>query len=321
MGCDSESSEFIQPGSEDDVVPPDCESPASSVSSQHSVLLEDDPALWQKQLPDSAHCSIVQRGPLQVKDRIFPRNEDGRRFTSSNYYMQMKNGEQISRSWLVYSEKKDCVICFCCRLFGSRGRSNQLSEDGCNDWKNLSALLRQHEKSPEHIANMDAWHNLSQKLQTHTAIDQVNQNLLSLEVNCWKEVLRRLIAIINHLAERNLAFRGHSDRLFEPGNGNFLGQVQLMAEFDPVMREHLMRSQAKELSDNYLSKHIQNELISLVAKSTIDAVVEKVKKAKYYAVIMDCTPDLNHNEQLSVVLRIVNCETSKGALCWFPSGT
>ncbi|KAL7384364.1 hypothetical protein ABVT39_000756 [Epinephelus coioides] len=150
------------------------------------------------------------------------------------------------------------------------------------------------------------------KLQTHTAIDQVNQNLLSLEVNRWKEVLTRLIAIVNHLAERNLAFRGHSDRLFEPGNGNFLGQVQLMAQFDPIMREHLRRSQAKELSDNYLSKHLQNELISLVAKCTIDAIVEKVKKAKYYAVILDCTPDLSHNEQLSVVLRIVNCETSKG---------
>lgn len=94
-------------------------------------------------------------------------------------------------------------------------------------------------------------------------------------------VLTRLTAIVYHLAKRNLAFRGHSDRLFEPGNGNFLGQVQLMAQFDPIMREHL-RSQDKELSDNYLSKHIQNELISLVAKCTIDAIVEKVKQAKYW---------------------------------------
>lgn len=38
----------------------------------------------------------------------------------------------------------------------------------------------------------------------------------------------------------------------------------------------------------------------------------KVKRAKYYAVIMDCTPDISHNEQLSVVLRIVNYELHKG---------
>lgn len=206
LGCDSESSEIMQPGFEDDVVPSDCESPTSStlqVSGQHSVLLEDDPTLWPKQLSDGVRCSTVQRGPLQLKDRIFPRNEDGRRFTSSNYYIQRKNGEQISRSWLVYSEKKDCVICSCCRPFGNRVRSIQLTEDGFNDWKNLSAHLRTHEKSSEHIANMDAWHNLSQKLQTHTGIDQVNQNLLSLEVNRWKEVLTRLMVIVNHLAEHN----------------------------------------------------------------------------------------------------------------------
>ncbi len=204
------------------------------------------------------------------------------------------------------------VICFCCRLFGNKEKDTQLSGDGFNNWKNLAAHLRQHERSDEHITNMVTWHNLSQKLQTNTAIDQINQDRIALEVNHWKEILRRRFAIVNHLADHNLSFRGHSDRLFESGNGNFLGQVQLMAQFDPVMREHLRRIQTKELSDTYLSKHIQNELISIVAKCTTDAIVERVKTAKYYAVIMDCTPDLSHNEQLSVVLRIVNCELSKG---------
>lgn len=113
---------------------------------------------------------------------------------------------------------------------------------------------------------------LSERLKTNTAIDQVSQKLLSLEVKHWKEVFRRLTAIVSHLAEHNLAFRGHSDRLFEPGNGNFLGQIELMSQFDPVMREHLRRTQANELSDNYLIKHIQNELINILAKSTVDAI-------------------------------------------------
>lgn len=88
-------------------------------------------------------------------------------------------------------------------------------------------------------------------LQTKTkAIDQVHQNLLALEINRWREVLTRLIAIVSLLAERNLSFRGHSERLFEAGNGNFLRQVELMAQFDPVMREHLRRIQAKEQSES-----------------------------------------------------------------------
>ncbi len=158
----------------------------------------------------------------------------------------------------MYSEKNDCVMCFCCRLFGNKEKDTQLSGDGFNNWKNLAAHLRQHERSAEHITNMDTWRNLSQKLQTNTAIDQINQDLIALEVNRWKDILRRLIAIVNHLADHNLSFRGHSDRLFESGNGNFLGQVQLMAQFDPVMREHLRRIQTKLPSDTYLSKHIKN---------------------------------------------------------------
>ncbi|XP_073723533.1 zinc finger MYM-type protein 1 [Misgurnus anguillicaudatus] len=297
----------------DDSASPGCSSDAAAVAiCKNTFTGDDDPALWPKHLTDNECCLLVQRGPVQIKDRNYPKNHEGRRFSNHHFYLQMKNGEKIKRSWLVYSEKNDSVICFCCRLFGNRERDTLLSGDGFNNWKNLSAHLRQHETSAKHIANMDTWRNLFQKLQTNTAIDQVNQDLIAIEVNRWKEILRRLVAIVNHLAEHNLAFRGHSDRLFESGNGNFLGQVQLMAQFDPVMREHLRRIQTKQQSDTYLSKTIQNELISLVAKCTTDAIIERVKAAKYYAVIMDCTPDLSHNEQLSVVLRILNCELSKG---------
>uniref|UniRef100_A0A672T9W0 TTF-type domain-containing protein n=1 Tax=Sinocyclocheilus grahami TaxID=75366 RepID=A0A672T9W0_SINGR len=203
----------------------DCSTTSSHSEQCVTVTLEEDPALWPKHLTDKERCSLVQRGPVQIKDRKYPKNKEGRRFTSSNYYLQMKNGEKIKRSWLMYSEKNDCVMCFCCRLFGNQEKDTQLSGDG------------------------------------------------------------RLIAIVNHLADHSLAFRDHSDRLFESGNGNFLGQVQLMAQFDSGMREHLRRIQTKELSDTYLSKYIKNELISIVAKCTTD---------------------------LSVVLRIVNCELSKG---------
>ncbi|KAL2083656.1 hypothetical protein ACEWY4_021429 [Coilia grayii] len=132
------------------------------------------------------------------------------------------------------------------------------------------------------------------------------------EISHWKMVLRRLFSIVCHLAERNLAFRGHSEHLYEPRNGNFLGQVELMAQYDPVLNEHLMRIKNNERRDHYLSKHIQNEIISVFAQKTRDAIVALIQKAKYYAVIMDCTPDNSHTEQLSIVFRIVNCETDVG---------
>lgn len=86
---------------------------------------------------------------------------------------------------------------------------------------------------------MDVWLTVSQRLKTCTAVDQVNQNLMSLEVSRWKEKLQRLLAIVKYSAECNLALRDYSHRLGESGNGNFLRQVQLMAQFDPIMQEHL----------------------------------------------------------------------------------
>lgn len=76
-----------------------------------------DPDFWPKHLSDNERCELIKRGPGQIKEN-FPVNSDGRRFTDSNYLINMKNGEKISRSWLVYSVKNDSAVCFCCRIFG-----------------------------------------------------------------------------------------------------------------------------------------------------------------------------------------------------------
>ena len=127
-------------------------------------------------------------------------------------------------------------------------------------------------------------------------------------------MLCRIISIICHLAERNMAFRGSTDTLYDPNNGHFLGQVELMAKYDPVMSEHLRRITRHDITSHYLSKDIQNELIVRIGGMVLQSISEKVHNAKYYSVILDCTPDISHVEQMSVILRIVNCvpETEAG---------
>ncbi len=86
---------------------------------------------------------------------------------------------------------------------------------------------------------------LEDRLKSGKAIDSVSQELHVLETQHWKAILSRIIAIVCHLAEHNQALRGHSEKLFKPHNGNFLGQVELMAQFDPIMSEHLRRIEKK----------------------------------------------------------------------------
>ena len=42
-----------------------------------------------------------------------------------------------------------------------------------------------------------------------------------------------------------------------------------------------------------MSKSIQIELINLVAKETKNALLTQLKQAKYYSIILDCTPDIS----------------------------
>jgi len=102
-----------------------------------------------------------------------------------------------------------------------------------------------------------------------------------------------------------MAFRGSSDKRFAENNGNFLQLVQLLGKYDPIMKEHLRRAVKREISDHYCSKTIQEELISLLAKQIIESIVSGLKAAKYFSMILDCTPDVSKKEQMSFVVRYV----------------
>lgn len=76
----------------------------------------------------------------------------------------------------------------------------------------------------------------------------------------------RIVVVVKCLAIHNLAFSGKKkEKLDDDSNGNFLGLIEKIVEFDPINREHFGQIRQKEIHYNYLSHKFQNELIANIS--------------------------------------------------------
>ncbi|XP_047142378.2 zinc finger MYM-type protein 1-like [Hydra vulgaris] len=76
------------------------------------------------------------------------------------------------------------------------------------------------------------------------------------------------------------------------------------------MSKHIQRITTSEIHTTYLGKTIQNEIVELLANKIKNDILAKLERAKYYSLILDCTPDISHMEQMTVVFRFVSATES-----------
>ncbi|KAK9739829.1 protein of unknown function (DUF4371) [Popillia japonica] len=166
-------------------------------------------------------------------------------------------------------------------------------------WKELDQLQIHDEKLPRFIEKR--WKELDQRLKNRNTIDDHLQAVLDTETEYWRNVLTRIISIIKLLSRqclylqavldteteywRNvltriisiikllsrqcLALRGSTEKLYAPDNGHFLKLVEVLAEYDIVMKEHVRKIKYehqtnKNWSVTYLSNTVQDEIITLM---------------------------------------------------------
>lgn len=309
----------------------DTTSSLSAIQYQRRKENFDDIGKWPEHIDDNIRLHLIQQGQeiVQHIDTNFAEMStvtrsdscslkskgETRRLTKDWFYRTLTNGEKVLRTWMAYSPAKASLFCFCCRLFENVSTPNGskfCSSDGFNTWWKLNPKVSSHESSALHIQNYYKWKELETRLQKLQTIDKKEQDIVAKEIKKWQEILIRMFDIIRFLAKQNLALRGHIENDTGTNRGNFLELVNLIAKYDPVLREHLVRSKMSgKISITYMSPQIQNEFISILGNKVRQHIIEQIKKAKYYSIIFDSTPDLSHKDQTSQVLRYVVIENQE----------
>lgn len=291
------------------------ENQEETIHLRRESFVDLDPGKWVFPITDLQRHDLIQNGPyqnLEISDEEYPKDASKRHFSKFHFTRKLSNDETQHRRWLVYSITQDKVYCFPCRLFSHL--QTQMVQGGCCDWKDLSRILQRHEQSPGHMGCMFKWMEFHKGIKHGKTIDMENERLIRESQKYWYNLFERLIDIINYLASYNLAFRGHREsyKLDYSGNsGNFMDLFKLLSKYDLTLREHLQRMNEKRLAQHYLSPDIQNELITLMSQSVIEEIIQRVKQAKYYAFMLDCTRDVSRVEQMSIILRFCNSSTGE----------
>jgi len=172
---------------------------------------------------------------------------------------------------------------------------------GFNNWVVAAKRIKIHEQSENHRnCVLDACTRRSEL----ACIDKALEQQIRDEKQYWKNVLRRVVAVIKFLAQRGMPFRGDDELIGSVHNGNFLGLMELLAQFDPFLENHLKEyGNAGRGIPSYISSTIVEELIQLMADKVRATILSELKEAKYFSVSVDSTPDLSHVDQLTVIVR------------------
>lgn len=96
---------------------------------------------------------------------------------------------------------------------------------------------------------------------------------LQTEIEIKRATLERRLGVTLRFASRNLPLRDKTKDLEDIHNGNFLGTLELLSHYDPLLKEGIQAIKSKQEHEvgkgtrltHYLSSNSQNEFVDLCA--------------------------------------------------------
>ena len=231
-----------------------------------------------------------------------------------------KNGKEKTRfyqhSWLeerprhVYSPELNGGLCKLCVLFDKPHKKAQRGAFVASAFQKLqrSELIKAHAETDYHKAAvaqgsdfMRTFKHPGNRVEADKTSEQYYQRN--------KRILEAIVDAVLLCAKQGLSLRGHRDTKVNDmdesteNRGNFLAILELIAKYDPIVKEHLKNQRNAKM----LSWKTQNDIIANAAFVIKNQIKEMISSEKFYAVIGDeVTERFANKEVLLVCLRFLN---------------
>ncbi|GFW05173.1 zinc finger MYM-type protein 1 [Trichonephila clavipes] len=99
--------------------------------------------------------------------------------------------------------------------------------------------------------------------ENKSVLDKQLKEQLRKDTEYYHNVLKLVVAVVKYLAFKGLAFRCTEEVFDSPHNGSFICALELLAEFDPFIREHIEQRRLRPKS-----------LISYLSVTTYEQIIE-----------------------------------------------
>lgn len=182
---------------------------------------------------------------------------------------------------------------------------------GFRKWKDSSELLEKHSQSDRHANAMSGWLNLKvvESKKDSSIKDKLDANR-SKEVEANREHVKCLLRVTSLLGRQGLAFRGHDESETSDNRGNFSEILDMLADSNEILRKKM-----ESRYGHYTSPEYQNDLIQVFGNKVLTTVSTQIKKAKYFAILVDETKDRSRKEQLCLIIRFFDGEKIQERCC------
>lgn len=206
--------------------------------------------------------------------------------------------------WVRFDKGRDKVFCSVCERAVKDlkvvlpGSQNELSSvkafvtEGFSNWKKALERFRTHENGNAHKFSVTSCCAVAASVNVMKTLSSAK----SKEMEMARKALLAIISSIRFLGVQGLAIRGHEEKL-----SNFRQLLKLRCDDNEDLKHWLSRDSYK-----WLSHDIVEELITVMADEIVRHVIDDVKKAEFYALILDETADVAQKEQVSLSLRVAD---------------